>query len=335
MSVALSGMITVIGGSGFIGTQLCQNLADQQVAFEIVDLKQSRRFPKQTKIADIRDYEALKAAVSGETIIHLAAVHRDDVRDRTLYYDTNVNGTHNVCRVAEEKGISRIVFTSTVAVYGFAPPDTGEDGKVAPFNDYGTSKFEGEEILRAWYAADEKNRTLTIVRPTVVFGIGNRGNVYNLLKQIQSGKFLMVGSGRNRKSMAYVENIAAFLESVAKRDSGYGLHNYIDKPDLDMNSLVSRVNGKLTGNDRIGLRLPYWLGLTLGFVGDFISRVTGIDLPVSSIRIKKFCSTTAFSSNAPEVPGYTGPYTLEEGLEKTLDAEFLHSDPNREVFFTE
>lgn len=314
MSVALPGMVTVIGGAGFIGTRLCQNLADQQVAFEIVDLKQSRRFPEKTRIADIRDYEALKAAVSGETIIHLAAVHRDDVRDRALYYDTNVSGTRNICLVAEEKGISRIVFTSTVAVYGFAPPDTGEDGKIAPFNDYGTSKFEGEEILRAWYAADEANRALTIVRPTVTFGIGNRGNVYNLLKQIQSGKFLMVGSGRNRKSMAYVENIAAFLETVAKRDRGYGLHNYIDKPTLNMNNLVSRVNGKLTGNDRIGLRLPYWLGLTLGFFGDFISRVTGLNLPVSSIRIKKFYSTTAFSGNAHEVPGFTAPYVFSTGL---------------------
>ena len=53
---------------------------------------------------------------------------------------------------------------------------------------------------------------MTIIRPTVIFGEKNRGNVYNLLKQIASGKFLMIGKGQNRKSMAYVGNVVAFIK---------------------------------------------------------------------------------------------------------------------------
>lgn len=328
-------MITVIGGSGFIGTRLCQSLADKQVPFEIIDLKQSRRFPAKTKIADIRDYEALKAAVAGEAIIHLAAVHRDDVRDRALYFDTNVSGTRNVCLVAEEKGIPRIVFTSTVAVYGFAEPDIGEDGKIAPFNDYGTSKFEGEEVLRAWYARGEATRSLTIVRPTVVFGEGNRGNVYNLLRQIHSGRFMMVGSGKNRKSMAYVGNVAAFLEGAAYRVPGYRLHNYVDKPDLDMNTLVSRVKGTLTGRAAVGLRLPYPIALLLGYMADLVARLSGKSLPISSIRVKKFCATTAFATNVHSDNQFKAPFELQEALQRTIETEFLNLDPEQEEFFTE
>jgi len=328
-------MITVIGGSGFIGTRLCQNLADRQVPFEIIDLKKSRRFPEKTKIADIRDLDALRDAVCGDAVVNLAAVHRDDVRDRSLYYRTNVDGTRNVCRVAEEKGIDRIVFTSTVAVYGFAAPDTGEDGPINPFNDYGKSKHEGEEVLRAWFKGGAGSRNLTIIRPTVVFGEGNRGNVYNLLKQISSGRFLMVGDGRNRKSMAYVGNIAAFLEAALETADGYGLYNYVDKPDFDMNRLVATIRGELGRKERVGIRLPYALGLFLGFVADIVSRLSSKSLPISSIRVKKFCATTAFSSRAGEMDGFVAPFELADGIKKTLAADFIDPSPSREEFFTE
>ncbi|MFG6562291.1 NAD-dependent epimerase/dehydratase family protein [Sulfitobacter sp. 1A15299] len=328
-------MITVIGGSGFIGTRLCQNLAERQIAFEIIDLRKSGRFPDKTKVADIRDLDVLRDAVTGDAIINLAAVHRDDVRDKSEYYTTNVDGTRNVCQVASEKGIKSIIFTSTVAVYGFAAADTREDGDINPFNDYGKSKFEGEELLRDWYHKGAAYRDLIIVRPTVVFGEGNRGNVYNLLRQVASGRFLMVGDGQNRKSMAYVGNLAAFLEAAVENGAGYQLYNYIDKPDLDMNTLISQVRGQLSGKPRVGPRLPYWFGLLLGHLADGVARITGKNLPVSSIRVRKFCATTVFESRAEELDGFTRPFSLLEALRRTVNVEFVHPDPSREVFFTE
>jgi nucleoside-diphosphate-sugar epimerase len=70
-----------------------------------------------------------------------------------------------------------IIFTSTVAVYGFAKIGTEESGKIAPFNDYGRTKYEAEEVFKAWQAEAPEERTLVIIRPTVVFGEQNRGNV--------------------------------------------------------------------------------------------------------------------------------------------------------------
>lgn len=328
--------VTVIGGSGFIGTYLCQHFVDLGIPFEILDLKLSKRFPEATTIVDIRDYFSLFDAVTGDRIIHLAAVHRDDVRDRQLYYETNVDGTRNICHVAKEKAIHRIVFTSSVAVYGFAPANTDENGKIAPFNDYGKSKYEGENELREWREASPEANILTIIRPTVVFGKGNRGNVFNLLNFIQSGKFIMVGSGKNSKSMAYVENIAAFLAHVSfAQDTKYKVYNYVDKPDLDMKSLVSQVRERLKGKFGTGIRVPYPLGLAVGALADVFAKLSGKTLPVSYIRIKKFCGTTAFSSCAHEAEGFKAPKTLQQGLNATLEAEFINPDPDIEVFFTE
>ena len=207
----------------------------------------------------MRDAETLRNTITGDVVVNLAAVHRDDVRDKTEYQRTNVDGAENVALVCEEKGINKIVFTSTVAVYGFAEPGTDENGIINPFNEYGRTKFEAEEKLRKWQT--QSNNSLIIVRPTVIFGEGNRGNVFNLLNQIASGKFLMIGKGENKKSMAYIGNIVAFLETCIATEQKYGVYNYIDTPDLTMNELISQVRAKLQGKTGVGPRLPYWLGL--------------------------------------------------------------------------
>lgn len=326
--------ISIVGGAGFVGTNFCQLLANHQIPFEIIDLRESNRFPDKCKIGDVRDLDSLREAVSGDVVVNLAALHRDDIRDKSEYSRTNVLGAENVARVCTEKGIHKIVFTSTVAVYGFAPPGTGEGGAINPFNEYGRTKFDAEEKLRSWRDADDRN-ALLIVRPTVIFGEGNRGNVYNLLNQIASGRFVMVGNGKNKKSMAYIGNITAFLKACLSSDQRYGIYNYIDTPDVDMNALVSQVRQTLAGKQGVGLRLPYGLGLVLGYVADGVSRFTGKSLPVSSIRVRKFCASTQFSSEKDQLDGFEAPYTLAEGIERTLHSEFISPDPNREIFFTE
>lgn len=328
-------MITVIGGAGFIGTRLCDLLSKQKIDFEIVDLNISCGYPEKTKIADINDIEALKSAVSGDIIVHLAAVHRDDVRDRKLYYKTNVEGTENICAVAEAKGISHIIFTSSVAVYGFAHPNTGENGTINPFNDYGLSKYEGEEKLRAWCERGHDAHNLTIIRPTVVFGEGNRGNVYNLFKQISSGLFFMIGEGRNVKSIAYVGNVVQFILYACQQPKGYAVYNYVDKPDFDMNTLVELVLQKLTGRSKPLLRLPYFVAYAIGAMADVIAVLSRRTFPISRIRVQKFCATTQFNSCVHDLDDFVAPTSLLTAIDKTLTSEFIEADPTRKIFYTE
>lgn len=325
--------ITVIGGSGFVGTNLCRQLSLKQQDFEIIDLKMSNQFQEKCKIADVRDVESLRKTITGDVVVNLAAVHRDDVRDKSEYQRTNVDGAENIAMVCEEKGIDKIVFTSTVAVYGFAELGTDESGAINPFNEYGRTKFEAEEKLRKWHA--QGDNSLIIVRPTVIFGEGNRGNVFNLLNQIASGKFLMVGKGENKKSMAYIGNIVAFLETCIATEQKYSVYNYVDTPDLTMNALVSQVRAKLKGKTGVGPRLPFWLGLILGYAADLVAKISGRNLPVSSIRVKKFASSTEFESAKASLENFQAPFTLSHGVERTLQSEFISPEPNREIFFTE
>lgn len=328
--------VGVIGGSGFIGTRLCRRLSqDATVDFAIIDKAVSSTFPEKVKIADVRSVDTLRATVSeNSVIINLAAEHRDDVRPLSLYDEVNVGGAKNICTVAREKHVNAIIFTSTVAVYGFAPLNTDESGAIAPFNDYGRTKYEAEQIFKAWQAEYPSNRTLVIVRPTVVFGEQNRGNVYNLLRQIASGRFVMVGKGENRKSMAYVENVAGFLEFAVTFKPGVHIYNYIDKPDFTMNQLVGTVNRMLGKPEEIAFRLPYSVGFAVGKVFDLVAAITGKRLSISSIRVKKFCANSMFNTSV-EKSGFVAPVSLGEALERTVRHEFIESHEGEGLFYSE
>lgn len=325
--------ITVIGGSGFVGTHLCHLFEAKQQEYEILDLKMSKQFPEKYRFADVRDIESLRKTVSGDVVINLAAVHRDDVVDPAGYTRTNVDGAVNIAKVCDEKQVKKIIFTSSVAVYGFATSGIDENGDINPSNEYGRSKFEAEEVFRRWQ--NNGNRSLLIVRPTVIFGEGNRGNVFNLFNQIASGFFVMIGKGENKKSMAYIGNVAAFLEFGLFVRKGYDVYNYVDTPNMSMNELVAQVRNKLGKQNQLPFYLPYWLGLLIGRFFDVIARLTGKKLPISAVRVKKFVSNSEFEAEKKDLVGFKPPFTLKEGLHLTLQNEFIAPDPNREIFYSE
>lgn len=310
--------IAITGGCGFIGTRLIKDL--EKDGHEIVIIDKAHSDP-----INILDQEKLNAGVAGcDAIIHLAAAHRDDIFPRSIYYEENGQGTLNVTNAAVSNGIKRIIFTSTVAVYALNAGEPDEHSAVAPFNDYGRSKLEAEEHIRAWQEKSP-DHVATIIRPVVVFGENNRGNVYNLIKQISSGKFLMIGRGANKKSMAYVGNVAAFIKKCLAEEKS-DLYNYADKPDLKTNTLIDTIYKKLD-RQKPSLKIPYWFGLLAGFGFDVLAKITGKTFPVSMIRIKKFCADTSVASEKKNQTGFVPQYSLSDGVERMIDHDFKGQKP--------
>ena len=326
--------ITLIGGSGFVGTRLIELLKDEY-QIRNIDKRESHFHNDITVTGDVRDQTSVSRHLAGaDLVVLLAAEHRDDVSPVSLYYDVNVGGMRNVLEAMETNGVKRIVFTSSVAVYGLNKKSPDENHPADPFNHYGKSKWQPEQVLRQWYET-HPDWNINILRPTVIFGERNRGNVYNLLKQISGGKFLMVGKGKNKKSMAYVGNIVSFIRFlIEQKPTGYNVYNYVDKPDFDMNELVSHV-GNVLGKPIPSTHLPYWLGMCGGYGFDLLARLTGKKLSVSSVRVKKFCATTRFDAAKAHASGFKAPYTLEEGLERTLRFEFVDSPQDDIIFKSE
>jgi len=314
--------ILVTGGSGFIGTYLVQDILDQGHDVVIYDKAMSTDFPDRCIQADVRDRDKLTKSLSGmDVVFNLAAEHRDDIQPVSLYYDVNVGGAQNLVHACEQNNIKHIIFTSTVALYGLNAGIPNENSPIKPFNDYGKSKHQSESVFQAW-VRENVDRSLTIVRPTVIFGEKNRGNVFNLLNQMASGKFIMVGSGENKKSMGYVCNLSKFLTLTVNNEPGTHVFNYTDQPDFTMNELVKLVNQTLSNGSSSSFRLPYAIGLAGGYMFDALAKVMGKQLPISAIRIKKFCANTMIEGEKVRQTGFVSPYTLEEGLQRMIEHEF-------------
>ena len=311
--------ITLIGASGFVGTRLIELLKQNNYFLQNVDKQQSRFHSEITVIANVLDKNNLVTLLDNtDVVILLAAEHRDDVTPTSLYYDVNVGGMRNTLEAMEANGVKRIIFTSSVAVYGLNKKNPTETYPADPFNHYGKSKWEAEKVLQEWYKV-HPDWNINVIRPTVIFGERNRGNVYNLLKQISSGRFLMVGKGNNKKSMAYVGNIVTFIKFlIENKTAGYEVYNYIDKPDFTMNELVDHVS-KVLNKHIPSIHYPLWLGMLGGYCFDVLAFITRRKLTISSVRVKKFCATTQFDATKVQNTDFRAPYTLAEGasIEKT------------------
>ncbi len=327
--------VAIIGGSGFIGTRLTRRLLNEGYHVKIIDKVRSETYPHLWIEGDVRDKRGLIYLLwECEIVYNLAAEHKDNVKPISLYYEVNVKGAEAVCSAAEETGIKKIIFTSTAAVYGFTKKKTDESAGLNPFNEYGRTKRDAEKVYQTWQSASA-DRSLTVIRPTVVFGEGNRGNVYNLFNQIVNGCFIMIGSGKNIKSMVYVENVVALLEYAMTFGNGYYIFNAVDTPDFDTNSLISLVKKEI-GQNKCNLRVPYFIGYVGGMVLDLVTRITNREFRVSAIRVKKFCSDTRFTSFLIGNTGFVPPYTIEEGIKRTIRYEFLDMcKGNKAIFYTE
>lgn len=328
--------IAMIGASGFIGTRLIDYLRnDQHFEIKNIDLLPSHFFNDITTIGDVRDQDQMDRELAGyDLVVLLAAQHRDDVSPISLYYDTNVKGMEVTLRAMEKNGIKRMVFFSSVSIYGLNKHNPDESHPADPFNDYGKSKWQAELVLQKWFET-HPDWNIDILRPTVIFGERNRGNVYNLLKQISSGKFLMVGNGKNVKSMAYVGNIVAFVKYMIENiQTGYNVFNYVDKPDNDMNKLVYQVSNVLKKHIP-STHYPYWLGMAGGYCFDLLAKITGKKLTISSVRVKKFCATTQFDATQAHSTGFKPPFSLDEGIARTLEFEFVHPRTDDIQFISE
>lgn len=310
--------VIVIGGSGFIGTRLVEALIASGDDVVIFDKKASLTYPSLTRLGDVNDFDSLLVACRGRNLIYnLAAEHRDDVRPASLYNQVNVGGAETVCRVAEKTRISRIIFASSVAVYG---PSQEALTEVSPHNyisKYGESKSRAEHVYKRWQDG-KSGRSLVIVRPTAIFGLGSEGNVHNLILQLKSGRFVMVGDGKNKKSIGYVCNVADFMAFVRSRGLGLHIFNYADKPDYTMRELVKFILHVLDGKSAPAINIPEWLGLYVAILLDFIGQHTGARFPINRERIEKFCSSTEIDAQNAFATGFAPRYTIEEALQLTV-----------------
>lgn len=180
----------ITGGAGYIGSRLVDFLSRREDTEKIVvcDVASPRSYVPKSEFerVDVRDRDGVRATLERakpDALVHLAFILNPS-HDEALMYDVDVNGTHNVLEAAGGAGTQQVLVTSSGVAYGAFPdnpvPLTEEDPVrgVAAFS-YARDKTESDRICQLW-AAKYPERTMTIVRPCIVFG----PNVNNYLVRL-------------------------------------------------------------------------------------------------------------------------------------------------------
>lgn len=304
------------GGSGFIGSHFSQKLGNSIIYnYDIISPNENSKNFKCINILNKRKLlsQTIKNC-NDVALIHLAAVHFDFQKQ---YFETNVQGTKNVLEYVRKNNIKIFVFFSSVAIYGNSVKGKDENSTKNPINDYGKSKLKAEKIIKEWSKKNPGCRII-IIRPAVVFGENNFGNVYNLISQIKSRFYVIIGKGDNIKSIAYVKNVVdSVLFSIDNVKNKYFVYNYCDYPQITIELLSHKVCDIL--KIKYPIKIPLIISTLITLPVDFFEKILNRDLKFNSKRIKKFTNSTFFISDRIRNKGFLPNYNLNSSIKNTLD----------------
>jgi nucleoside-diphosphate-sugar epimerase len=322
----------IYGGTGFIGSFFARFLIDQKLIDKVylVDVEPLERKVSAFRrafgvsnekleviIADVRQSIDWTPSESVELITNFAAVHREPGHEDFEYYETNLLGAENVCAWAERVGCNRLIFTSSISPYGPSEAVKDERSLPVPATAYGGSKLAAEKIHQIWQAKDDANRRLVIVRPGVVFGPGEGGNVSRLIKAVLHRYFFYMGNRATRKAGVYVKELCNAMWWVLQQQEAKGervsLFNMSMNPGPSIEEYVNAVC-MVAGVKRTVPAVPYPLLLTAAYSIDAIARPLGVSHPFSPVRIRKLVRSNNILPTYLVKNGYTYQYTLESAF---------------------
>lgn len=304
--------ILVTGASGFIGKSLVAELLSQGYSVS-AGSRTPIGYIKSVVVGDIDgDTDWDEVLVGLDTVIHLAArVHilNENSKDPLAEFrKVNVAGTLKLAKSAAKAGIKRFLFVSSIGVNGtYTTLPYTELDLPNPQDAYGVSKFEAEQALHKLSAKTDME--MVIVRPPLVYGVGVKGNFWQMLKVLTTGIPLPFLSVKNKRSFIYLENLVDALILCATHPKAAGQTYLVsDGQDISTPDLLRRLSS-LMGRSAILLPCsPVFMSL----VGRLFGKSKQLNKLVGSLQID--------SSKIRCELGWKPPFTLDEGLKATAAA---------------
>lgn len=314
----------IFGGSGFIGTHLIHLLnelkkdsKDNIFCLDLVMPGEEGVVPGIVEKNDGVNYVRLDVRkkidfefepTKEDIIFNLAAVHRTPGHESHEYFETNILGAENVTAFAEEKGINKILFTSSIAPYGASEELKFESTLPTPNTPYGISKLVAEKIHMVWQAKSS-DRELTIVRPGIVFGKGEHGNMTRLYNAIKGHYYFYAGRKDTIKACIYVKELVNFIKyrMIDNSFSGTDIFNCTFEPAYTIEQICNSMM-KSTG---LSSRIPCINGDLLIFAARIMAPFLG-KKGIHPERVKKLMVSTNISGKKLADSGYIFHFSLEE-----------------------
>ncbi|HLP17313.1 MAG TPA: NAD(P)-dependent oxidoreductase [Bacteroidota bacterium] len=306
----------ITGGSGFIGSHVVERLTADPLIARIIILDLVPPAFTHNKVrycyCDIRKPIDIQLDEGCRyTLYHLAALCKEPGYEWDEYFRTNYEGTRNICGFALRMHIADIIFTSTMMVFNPSEKKQKEEDLTAPRTAYGLSKLLAERVLLEWEQSNVSHR-LRIVRPGVVFGLGEKGNFTRLAEALKKKTFVYVGRKDTIKGSIYVKEIVQFLLFVSTDRSERTIYNFVF-PEPDTIESICTIICDVMEWRKFVIMIPYGLALIVSYAFEALNAI-GLRNPIHHRRIEKLNHSTYLSVDAAIESGYIFSYTLKTAI---------------------
>lgn len=305
------GRILITGASGFIGSRLrVGNVAMLRRASRIGDIS-----------ADLLDVESLKQACKGiDTIVHCAGyAHAFDDKDPERYWRVNFDGTKNLLHAAQELGVNRFIFLSSVkaseSVVDGKLGDTLENRLLSP---YGMSKLAAEtEVLNTGQAS---GMHVVNLRLAMVYGRGGKGNLERMAHAMKKRWFPPLPETGNRRSIVHVNDVVSSIYACAENPRANGKTYVVcDSTCYSTKEIYDTIRRELK-LPKQRFTVPIVLLRAGGRIGDQMQTLLKRNLPLNSEVISKLIDSECYSAEPlKQELGWSARINLTEGVKEMLD----------------
>lgn len=318
----------VTGATGMIGPHVLERLRHAGYRTHILVRRQPSEelLSSVTKVflGDIADRDAVRTAMAGcSHVIHLAALLHITDPPRSLqssYQRTNVEATALVIEEALGANVQRVVYASTIAVYGNAPGRVFTEAATPnPDTVYAETKLQGEKIVLAAQNADGQPLGV-VLRFAAVYGPRVQGNYRRLVHSLARGRFVSIGGADNYRTLIYADDLADAVVLAASHPTAPGkTYNVTDGEFHTVDEIVNAICNAL-GRKPPRITLPVWPVRGVAEVLETTLNVLGRKSPITRSTIDKYTESIMVDGSLIQRElAYQARYSLENGWRHAIN----------------